>query len=1292
MPSRITSPQGRSSTVPSEGRLKVFISSTMAELRDVREVLSKALDDRGIYAWFYEKHAGARPEGVEQTSLVEIETADVYVGLFWERYGEVTVKEFRHARATGKPFFIYIRDKNKQREKQLEDFLEAEIYSLTKGVTYDYFESALSLGQRVAEDIVAWLVRRHREMTAEIREAHVSERQRARLQAEVDRLRRVSRDPLPGGTAVDYLAQQMTAWFKALGYGFERHSARAGDYFEWVIDVPARRKYDRILVRGIEGVAELSDVAALRGAVNKHKADEGWLVAAVRKSQAACNELSKEENRNLFCYTFDELLDERADFTGYLNWLETEVRTRGIDRMYVPLACTRDELDPVSKTKIGESVYDEKNGWIEGYIDRWLDDPSKEHISVLGEFGTGKTWFALHYAWTLLHRYREAKERGVERPRIPLVIPLRDYAKAVSIESLFSEFFFRKHEIPLPGYSAFEQLNRMGKILLIFDGFDEMAAKVDRQQMVNNFWELGRAVVPGAKVILTCRTEHFPEAQEGRKLLSSELQASTAALTGQPPQFEVLELRKLNPEQIRRVLSLRADAATVRAVTYNAELVDLATRPLMLELILEALPSIEAGKPIDLSRVYLYAVQRKMERDIKAQRTFTSLADKLCFMCEVSWEMLSTNRMSLNYRLFPERLTRLFGPLVSEQKEMDHWHYDMMGQTMLVRNAEGDYTPAHRSLLEFFVAYKFAAELGVLAPDFAALAQAQSSVAEGARPVDHTWSAYFQRKAGRSGSIVQVARLRRFAAEGMEGLAQTVGREKFSEALLDFLENMVARNDAGVVERLLDLIRGTRGYGADSVGYVGGNVATLLRRLGVGFRGASLKGTVLTGADLHGVDLTKADFTAGVLRETNFWSTRLVDTNLSKADLTGVELGERYWIRALRLIPETGRVLVAGGNSPKPARGESPSFFALLDLNKGCQVYNFMPGTEIVWALCLHPDGRRGAMGGDDGKIWVFDTGSGKIVGSLPGLGGRIGALEFTPDGRRLICADDGIRIWDFDTLREVHSWAYPESHGVVSLAISPDGTVMNVAYYNREYDVVLNPITGVEVGKAAYKPQSFHCVRSASFHPLAPILAIADDRTIRLWDLGKHRELRIISYRRDAHPQITRVAFSPDGSKIAASAYDRTVRVWDTVGGEEVTCLRGHGHYVYDLCWTPDGRNIVSGSSDATVRLWDVNPSGRSFGQCLAVAAVELPCQGLRLSGAVGLHATAPNGGGTLSAWLQGRGARLQARTRESAEKVGGRGSTTRHTAPQRKISPDLKNRSSHADWKGHTRSHPKR
>ena len=112
-------------------------------------------------------------------------------------------------------------------------------------------------------------------------------------------------------------------------------------------------------------------------------------------------------------------------------------------------------------------------------------------------------------------------------------------------------------------------------------------------------------------------------------MLNAELQASIANLTGETPQFEVLELEKFDDNQIRQVLSLQTEATTVELVMGNSQLLDLARRPVLTELILEALPDIAAGKPVDMSRVYLYAVQRKMERDIKAERTFTSLADKM---------------------------------------------------------------------------------------------------------------------------------------------------------------------------------------------------------------------------------------------------------------------------------------------------------------------------------------------------------------------------------------------------------------------------------------------------------------------------------------------------------------------------------------------------------------------------------------------------------------------------------------------------------------------------------------
>ncbi len=307
-------------------KLKVFISSTMVELRDVREVVAKALDDKGIRAWIYEMNAGARPKGIIETSLKEVEVADIYVGLFWKNYGKITIEEYLYARELDKPCFIYVRDKGISREKSLEDFLKSEVCNLYSGVTYNYFDSAISLGQQIANDIMSWLVRRHREMTAEIKMARIPQLEIENIKVKINKLQAVSGKSLPQGTAVDYLAQKMRAWFRVLGYRFRKHDIREENCFEWVIEIPARRGYDRILVRGMEGEVEFHDVIALRKAVVEQKTDEGWIVSARRKSQVACKEIEKKENRDLFCYTFDELLDETADFSGYSEWLESEIK------------------------------------------------------------------------------------------------------------------------------------------------------------------------------------------------------------------------------------------------------------------------------------------------------------------------------------------------------------------------------------------------------------------------------------------------------------------------------------------------------------------------------------------------------------------------------------------------------------------------------------------------------------------------------------------------------------------------------------------------------------------------------------------------------------------------------------------------------------------------------------------------------------------------------------------------------------------------------------------------------
>ncbi len=984
------------------------------------------------------------------------------------------------------------------------------------------------------------------------------------IRTEIARLAVENYPALPGTVTANQcreiaLAQQMRGWFETLGYDFEKYEIWAEEYFEWIIHIPVRRSYDRILIRGVAGEVGLSDVMALRSSVEAQKTDEGWLVTTRRISRAARDEVKKEENHRLDCFTFDELIDLDADFNGYLDWLEAEIKRRKIDTLYVPLACTKEEIDPVTKRRIGVSRYEEEDGWIDGYIDLWLDDPAKEHISILGEFGTGKTWFVFHYAWTALQRYRDAQKRGVERPRLPLVITLRDFAKALNVENVLAGFFFTQHNIRINS-EVFDQLNRMGKLLLIFDGFDEMAAKVDRQQMINNFWELAKVVVPGAKVILTCRTEHFPEAKEGRALLNAELQASTKKLTGETPQFEVLELEKFNDEQIRQLLSYQAEPATVEQVMGNSQLLDLARRPLMTELILEALPDIEAGKPVDMSRVYFYAVRRKMERDIKAERTFTSLADKLYFLCELSWEMLSSNQMSLNYRLFPERIRRLFGSIVQEEKDLDHWHYDMMAQTMLVRNADGDYTPAHRSLLEFFVAYKFAAELGALASDFTELAQAQSGLDSSTAPVDYTWSGYFSRQRSSEAMPVAIplaiAPLRRFISESLEKLKETFGQSPLTKAVMDLLVPMV---DVEVNKEIIKVIEATRFRSEDEVGYVGGNAATVA-------------------VNIDKAALEEKDFSGAVIKKADFSNSNLVSINLKQANLTG-----SIFTKIL------GSVLSVAFNPNDKvlATGDTNGQIHLWAIPDGNRLLTFQGHTDWVRSVVFSPNGRMLVSGSDDQTIKLWDVQSGKCIQTLEGDSGYLYSVAFHPSGRIFATSSEKtLRLWDIHT-NECLQILIGHTNKIRSIAFSPDGKMLASGSYDQTIKL-WDASTGqcLKTLQANKQGMAFR-IRSIAFSPDSKTLASgSSEQIIKLWDVSTGQCLKTIQ----GHiREVTSVVFSPGGQILASSSFDSTIKLWDLGTGQCLKTLQGHTKWVRSITFSNDGKMLASAGDDQTARLWDL-------------------------------------------------------------------------------------------------------
>jgi WD40 repeat protein len=70
-------------------------------------------------------------------------------------------------------------------------------------------------------------------------------------------------------------------------------------------------------------------------------------------------------------------------------------------------------------------------------------------------------------------------------------------------------------------------------------------------------------------------------------------------------------------------------------------------------------------------------------------------------------------------------------------------------------------------------------------------------------------------------------------------------------------------------------------------------------------------------------------------------------------------------------------------------------------------------------------------------------------------------------------------------------------------------------------------------------------------------------------------------------------VAFSPDGSILAASDTSGDVQLWRVVDGQKLVACKGHDHWTCSIAFSPEGEILASASADTTVKLWDVSTGG---------------------------------------------------------------------------------------------------
>lgn len=143
-------------------QLSIFISSKMQELADERKLLHGLMptldtDLVKLRAWVFEDDAPASSVSIRQMYLNALRSSALYIGLYWNEYGEWTVDEFQRATEWGIDRHIYVKNVNThQRDARLQQFLDRQS-DVISGITPKWFTTLDELRGQVKKSIEVWL-------------------------------------------------------------------------------------------------------------------------------------------------------------------------------------------------------------------------------------------------------------------------------------------------------------------------------------------------------------------------------------------------------------------------------------------------------------------------------------------------------------------------------------------------------------------------------------------------------------------------------------------------------------------------------------------------------------------------------------------------------------------------------------------------------------------------------------------------------------------------------------------------------------------------------------------------------------------------------------------------------------------------------------------------------------------------------------------------------------------------------------------------------------------------------
>lgn len=981
---------------------------------------------------------------------------------------------------------------------------------------------------------------------------------------------------------------------RLLGYSVEREQLLGSDRVDLIARIESGLDTLTYLVECKDhGKAVGKEIVDLLGVwLNKPAAREmharGMIVA--RKFSPAALASAKEQG-----ITTAELahLERRLlDVESYLQqrvaeFEQSPLATSYVDQYSVDVrAAQAGEAELVPDATDAPTLLQQGLAWAQGRGNRlWV---------LLGDYGTGKTAFTEKLCYELARRAREDDSAPV-----PLRVSLRDFPNKVRLDDLLAERWLKASGQRKDPQVLLHLLQR-GRLILIFDAFDEMGIAAAGRSVVEQFRMLV-SVAAGAgetalgnRVLITCREQFFREHGEALKTAVGD-QDPLAPLVDLSTRFDghIQTLATFSPQQIGEFLERRLGTergAEALRFLHEHGMLELGDRPQLLDIIIASLPDLEQrqarGESVaSIGELYRLYTNRWLDdfRPIERESSSRTLLTVLEALAQVLWQRVG-NRIHYGdlYALLRER-SDLRGALDPNRLDVE-----LRTAAFLSRTSDGLYGFSHRSFLEYFLARRIVAA--------ACLGDSPSELAD----------------------TLDLPRLSPECCRFVHDLTPLPDRERRSRLCVG-LRRLLADPQSPLPARVNGLLLGYRLEGLEQgqsgpapesgLGDAPAQAAATAAWVPIGAQLAeadlselSLRGLRAPGALLQGARLNDSDFSDAVLTGAQMRSVQARRVRLSSCDLR-----EACLVDADFSDSEGGATRLEGAdargsiwlNAQLPDVAVEGTNFCHADLRAGrwprCRGQPIVDqarlqgltatGAETRWvaqsgiarpapqrlafaSFANHElncatfcaDGKRVLSGGLDGRLCLWDLSSGKLLGQFAPFGGPVQSVACDSDAGRIVAGgrDGRLRVWDGISGRllweaEAHAFA------VERLIFGRKGTRLLSRGINPEV-----AIWDVETG----------------------------GRIQILQGEAKDAESGLSS----AEAQLWSVAFSPDGRGVLEGGFDGTLRLWDATTGQIVLKIAAHDSAVAGVDFGPDGDLLVSGDVDGHVRLWDT-ANGRPLG-----------------------------------------------------------------------------------------------